>query len=277
MVEDDKSAQIWNKFLTSVSIFNIVLVLNYYYLNKNIMDNQKLLILILVFIFVIVCAIRSIWPRTDSYKLCYYNNLISIPTVGRILATFAEMSFVILIVIITNVILDDSSDGSKLFTVLKKYNYCLIPMIFCAQIFCWIGVTTIRPIFNAIEESLWAILGSSKLIIFSIIYYILTNRNSLSPKLNHIKFICPIIIISCLLYVLFMVKHDIPMYIKRHKEDKTKPLNFIDGLKNLSRCNKVSKSYNDWKEEIPWLTGYFTFAVWITIIILYWYDYYKTL
>ena len=274
---EDTSARSWNRFLTIVSIFNIILVINYYYLNKNIMDKSKLLILILVFIFVIVCAVRSIWPRTDSYKLCYYNNLISIPTVGRTLATFAEMSFVTLIVIITNTILNDSSNGSKMFSILKKYNYLLIPMIFCAQIFCWFGVITVRPILNAIEESLWAILGFSKCIIFSLIFYNLINRDNLSPKLNHIKFICPIIIVSCLLYVLFMVKHDVPMYIRRHKENKRKPLNFIDGLKNLSRCNKVSKSYTDWKEEIPWLTLYFTLAVWITIIILYWYDYYKSL
>lgn len=274
---EDTSAKWWNRFLTIVSIFNIILVINYYYLNKNIMDKNKLLILILVFIFVIVCAIRSIWPRTDSYKLCYYNNFISLPTVGRTLATIAEMSFVTLVVLITNIILNDSSDGGKTFTILKKYNYLLIPMIFSAQIFCWIGVTTIRPIFNAIEESLWAILGTSKLIIFSYLYYNLINRTNLSPKLNHIKFICPIIIIFSLCYVLFMVFHDVPMYIKRHKDKKNKPLTFIEGLKKLSKCDKVSKSYNDWKEEIPWLTLYFTFAVWATIIILYWLDYYKTL
>lgn len=274
---EDNTAKWWNRFLTVVSIFNIILVINYYYLNKNIMNNNKILILILVFLFVAVCAIRSIWPRTDSYKLCFYNNSISIPVVGRILATFAEMSFVTLLVIITNIILDDSTDGSILFSILKKYNYLLIPMIFCAQIFCWIGVTTIRPIFNAIEESLWAVLGSSKIIIFSLIYYNLINRTNLTPKINHIKFISPIIIVSCLFYVLFMVKHDIPMYIKRYRENKDEPLNFIDGIKELSRCNKISQSYSDWKEEIPWLTLYFTFAVWFVIIILYWLDYYKTL
>lgn len=274
---EDTSAKWWNRFLTIVSVFNIILVINYYYLNKNIMDKNKLFIFILVFIYVIVCAIRSIWPRTDSYKLCYYDTIISIPTIGRTLATIAEMSFVTLIVIITNIILNDSSDGSKIFTILKKYTYLLIPMIFCAQIFCWIGVTTNRPIFNATEESLWAVLGLSNLITFSYIYYNLINRNDLSPKLNHIKFICPIIIVSCLFYVLFMVLHDVPMYIKRHRDKTNKPLTFIEGIKKLSQCNKVSKSYNDWKEEIPWLTLYFTLAVWATIVILFWLDYYNTL
>jgi hypothetical protein len=30
-------------------------------------------------------------------------------------------------------------------------------------------------------------------------------------------------------------------------------------------CQIVTQRYEDWKDEMPWLTGYFTLAVWCSL------------
>ena len=39
-------------------------------------------------------------------------------------------------------------------------------------------------------------------------------------------------------------------------EYKNKSL--IDKIRDMSKCKKISKDINDWQDEIPWMTGYFT-------------------
>jgi hypothetical protein len=48
-----------------------------------------------------------------------------------------------------------------------------------------------------------------------------------------------------------------------------------NGIQELTYCKKVSSSYSDWKEDIPWLSLYFTFSVWASIIILKWVEKFK--
>lgn len=71
-----------------------------------------------------------------------------------------------------------------------------------------------------------------------------------------------------------MILIDVPMYLKRYNNgNKSNYLNIFNGFKTLLKYKK-SDSYNDWKDEFLWLSLYFTFGVWSTIFILFWYNNY---
>lgn len=274
-MNDDQKGELWNISLTFVSIINIIII-SYYYINYNVNMNQKhKFMTILVMIYVFVCAIRSIWPREEHGGLCFYNNLISSPLVGRTLATIAELSFALFLVILTNVFLTDSLNITKnnKITYLIKSNQILFPLIVLAQICCWIGVITKRAGWNAIEESLWSIFAIGKIMIYSVLIYIL-NSNKKNKKIKFLKILLPILIILYIIYALYMVCVDVPMYVNKSNKNN-KFYNFINGLKELSICRNITHSLKSWQGEIVWMSCYFTFAVWFCMSMLFIYHKYN--
>ena len=91
-------------------------------------------------------------------------------------------------------------------------------------------------------------------------------------KDKKVRDVCIPIIIGIIVYVTFMLSTDVPMYVKKSKEHNGKYLGLIQGLKELLKCKKVTQSYNEWKEEVPWLTAYFSFAVWFSQSLLFWFN-----
>lgn len=270
----------WNAYLSIVTIINVLIMGTFYIFNRNSFDRVLMVMFILVSIFVIVCGIRSIWPRSDGQKLCLYKNKISTPIVGRSLATVAEMAFALLIVIVTTIILFDlkkmNIGNRTTIESILNYNWILVILIAIAQICCWIGVITTNSIWNALEESIWTLFGTSKLIIYSYILYQLL-QSKRNPKTTHLINFIPFMMIFMLTYIWFMVTVDVPMYISRYNNSDGKYLSFFKGIKELSNCKVVSSSLKEWKQEIPWLSLYFSVAVWISISILFWYKHYRTL
>ena len=91
-----------------------------------------------------------------------------------------------------------------------------------------------------------------------------------------------------------MLFNDIPMYIKKwenkfntkyknfslknfEKDFKLKNRNFMKKIIDMNNCYKISNDYNEWEEEIPWLTGYFTLGVWSCIAMVIWFRKYTQL
>lgn len=262
----------WNNILTIISIVNIIILI-YFYVRKKQNEIQKTMYY-LSLIYTIVCAIRAIYPRCDSTSICLKDNFISTPFVGRSLATVAEISFGFLIVKIVDIILNDSiifSSSTNIENIIS-FNAITVSLTIISQVFCWIGITTKNPLYNAIEETLWTIFGLSKFLTF--IFMNSTLKESDDPKLIKIKNFYKFGSIFSILYVLFMIIVDVPMYYKRYINGNSNDyMTFSDGIKTLLKCKK-SDSYNDWKDEFLWLSLYFSFGVWSTIFILFWYDNY---
>ena len=40
----------------------------------------------------------------------------------------------------------------------------------------------------------------------------------------------------------------------------------------MFKCKKISKTNEDWDEEIPWMTGYFTVGSWLSIALVVWFQ-----
>lgn len=77
-----------------------------------------------------------------------------------------------------------------------------------------------------------------------------------------------------------MVTVDVPMYIRRWKEgwkvaEKTGKgmpvarMSSFEGGKDALRRRVVTKSWDVWREETVWLTGYFSSAVWLSLLLVH--------
>ena len=243
----------WWVFLTSLSFINIIL---WFLLNKQSLKNKKNtnLMVWLCFIYVIVCAYRSILPRADVQRMMLFDTWFSSVLLGRTAATIAELAFVAQWVIILKQL-------SKIYhnDLVKKISLLPLPLITVAEVFSWYGVTIGFNMAHAIEETLWGITFSLILLSFIV----------LMPKFDSsMKKIGSLIIVGCLAFGCVMFLVDVPMYYKRYLLDIEAGKSFPDlttGLSEITFKSIVSWEYGLWKDEIPWMTGYFTMAVYSSL------------
>jgi hypothetical protein len=261
---------IWWKIMFTISIINIIFIINYY---KNYCCNSEFhkKITLFTIIYVFVAAIRAFFPVIHIERICFIKNIISSPFVDRSIATIAEICFILLITSILKNIINNTTKSQNQILILTLLNYSII----CAQIFCWLGSLTQNYFFNVMEESTWTICFIIILIILFKLYIFASNNSN--AQNNFLKKTLPLIIIPLILYLLFMIINDVPLYFKRWKNNKNKYINIINGINKMLKCRKIDKSYKTWKDDYLWIFGYFSFAVWLSIYFVIWYTKYNKL
>eukprot|EP01084_Bolivina_argentea_P282077 482758_1 len=250
----------WWVFITIISIYNIYKLIHYW---KNWcmsqLNNFQKKMLYLSTIYVFVCAIRAIWPRKDVDRICFFDRGISTVFVGRSIATIAELCFVKQLSLVLKEIVD--LYGVKNVSI-YGYEY-YVSFISIAEICSWIGVATKCQIWNACEESIWMITAAHMTYTYYLLYF---NQNI--PK--KIKWSFLYFIFFGLLYVIFMCVIDIPMYVERYfyVDNPNEYLSLSDGIIDLMYCKYITHSFKIWWEDIPWMTGYFSVGVWLSLYLI---------
>ena len=267
--DGSKLVILWWIFITIISIFNISFI-SKYLLKYNLNLDQRN-VTILAFIYTVVCGLRSFYPKNDVKQNCLFKSFLSIPIFGRSIATIAEISFINLVVLIFKKIVDDYN--FKELILFKKILPNLIPVIVLAQIFCWSGCLTKNYLYNTAEETLWLVTFSIILLLMISLKTKVPFNNSKDEMIHKLLFLgIPIVTF----YLIFLISNDIPMYFRNWKENKKniRNSNFIENIKNFSKCSTISWSYKTWEKEIPWQTGYFTSGVWCAIGLALWFNKY---
>lgn len=208
--------------------------------------------------YVFGCAFRSFIPRADVQRITLFDTWFASVFLGRTVATIAELAFVVQWAIVLWFLSEQGR--SKVGTLISK---TIIPLIVIAEICSWYAVITTNYIGNFIEESLWA---------FTYILVAVALIALFESFKGALKYAIGIAVVFALLYVNFMVTVDVPMYGARYIADLTsqKPfLGFIEGLIDLNTRWHVTHDIAEWKSEIPWMSLYFSFAVWVSIGLCY--------
>jgi hypothetical protein len=139
----------------------------------------------------------------------------------------------------------------------------IIPLIVIAEGFSWYAILTTNYLGSVIEESLWTVAGILLLISFFALW----------PNVNNSKryFLLGMILYG-IGFVAFMVNIDVPMYWARWRVESlngAKYLSLFAGLEDtLSNC-KVNYQMSKWRQEIPWMTLYFSVTVWVSMAFAY--------
>jgi hypothetical protein len=231
--------------------------------------------------FTASCAVRSFWPRVDVERTCFFDSIMSTTLVGRSFAFCAEMCFAWqLSSVLARIGVDlqrasGSSGRSNGFALVRGVAAGVFPVLCVAQGCCWSGVLTKVQMWHALEESLWmlsvgAVALSCAFLSFKL--WQLPHEAGISDdtkwQLSDIKLLTHGFACCGLAFVCFMVRVDIPMYYHRYYEDEARGAIYftrMEGLLDAMVCHSIRRDLPTWREEIPWMSGYFSVCVWFSI------------
>jgi hypothetical protein len=214
--------------------------------------------LVLSAVYVAGCAYRSVFLVYDVPRICLTDSWLSSVLVGRSVATLAELCFVAQWALL----LRESSraTGSE---VGKVVSLVLVPLIAVAETCSWYSVLTTSNLGHVAEESLWGI--AAALLVASVVAILPRSTAAQRRLLGGWCF-------AGAAYVAFMFLVDVPMYFSRWLADEAGGRHYASiaqGLMDVSQHRVVSFRWEDWKNEVVWMSLYFSVAVWLSISLVH--------
>jgi hypothetical protein len=216
------------------------------------------ILLVLCAIYVLGCAFRSVFLVYDVPRICRIDSWLSSVMVGRSVATLAELSFVAQWALLLRE--QSRVAGSRVGVALSLV---LVPLIAIAETCSWYSVLTTSNIGHVAEESIWGLAAA----------LLVASLTALWPRCAPGR--RPLLAASCiagLVYVAYMFAVDVPMYWSRWLADEAvgRPyLTLAQGVRDVSGHWVVSHRWQDWKNEVVWMSLYFSVAVWISISLVH--------
>src|SRR5712672_1774578 len=217
--------------------------------------------LLLCAAYVFGCAFRSFLPRADVQRICLFDTWLSSVVVGRSVATVAEVCFAAQWAIILHQL--GTMTGAD--TTLNAA-WVIVPLILIAECFSWHAVLTTNYLGNAIENSIWAVA-------FAVVGI---GLGRLVPEFDGpVRAVLATAIIGIAGYLAFLMTIDVPMYLSRWRAevaDGGKLLRPLEGLRDVSTRWVVTHNFAEWKDEIAWMSLYFSAAVWASLALCVFYS-----
>lgn len=206
--------------------------------------------------YVFGCAFRSVLPRADVQRICLVDTWLSSVAVGRTVATVAEICFAAQWAIVLHQL--GTMTGAE---TTVNIAWIIVPLIVIAEAFSWYAVLTTHYLCNAIENSIWAV-------VFFLVGIALCR---LLPEFHgpvRWAFIAAIVGIAA--FLAFLMTIDVPMYLNRWRANLAAGgslLHPLEGLRDVSRRWVVTHDIAEWREEIAWMSLYFSMAVWSSLAL----------
>jgi hypothetical protein len=113
-----------------------------------------------------------------------------------------------------------------------------------------------------VENSLWGL--SAALVVAGMLM--------LAPRFTQLY---PAMLAWCIggaAYVAFIFFFDVPMYWSRWRADQASGRRYLrisQGAVDVWRRRVVSRRWDDWKDEVLWMSLYFSLGVWSSISLVY--------
>ena len=214
------------------------------------------LMLLLCAAYVFGCAFRSFLPRADVQRICLFDTWLSSVVVGRSVATVAEIAFVAQWAIILHQLGTMTGADTAL-----NVAWAIVPLILIAECFSWYAVLTTNYLGNAIENSIWAVA----------FFIVGIGLCRLLPEFDGpVRVVLVVAIVGIAGYLAFLMTVDVPMYLSRWRAevgDGSTLLSPLEGLRDVSTRWVVTHDLAEWKDEIAWMSLYFSAAVWASLAL----------
>jgi hypothetical protein len=214
------------------------------------------LMLLLCAAYVFGCAFRSFLPRADVQRICLFDTWLSSVVVGRSVATVAELCFAAQWAIILYQLGTITGADTTL-----NAAWAIVPLILIAEGFSWYAVLTTKYWGNAIENSIWAVA----------FFIVGIGLCRLLPEFDgEVRVVLAVAIIGIAGYLAFLMTIDVPMYLSRWRAkvaDGGRHLRPLEGLHDVSTRWIVTHDLAEWKDEIAWMSLYFSAAVWASLAL----------
>jgi hypothetical protein len=254
---------IWWIALLMVSSANILLWLLVHRRSRRVIVKRQggalrieLLMLLLCAAYVFGCAFRAVLPRADVQRICLFDTWLSSVFVGRSVATIAEICFVVQWAIVLRQLASVAQSNAAC-----RISLLVVPLILLAECCSWYAVITTSYLGNTLENSLWAL---TFLLIAAALLQMLHKFQGI------IRIAIGATVAGIAGYLAFLVIIDVPMYFERWQADVTSGkhlLGIIAGLHDVIARWVVTHEFAIWKEEIAWMSLYFSVAVWSSLAL----------
>jgi hypothetical protein len=214
------------------------------------------LMLLLCAAYVFGCAFRSVLPRADVQRICLFDTWLSSVTIGRTVATVAEVAFVAQWAMMLHLLGAMTGAGTAV-----NAAWIIVPLIAVAECFSWHAVLTRNYLWHAVENSLWAVA----------FFIIGVGLCRLLPEFDGlVRAILAVAIVGIAGYLAFLATIDVPMYLRRWRADAAagvRLLSPMQGLRDASVRRVVTHDLAEWKDEMAWMALYFSAAVWSSLAL----------
>jgi hypothetical protein len=252
----------WHRSLRAIAVLNVALwslsavaVTREHGLMHVGTDAAGYLQLLLSAGYVAGCAFRSVLPVIDIPRLVLIDSRLSSVLVGRSVATVAELCFAAqwALVLHRAAVLSHSPFA-------QAVSLAVVPLIMLAEGCAWYAVLTTEQRAHAAENSLWGLAAA----------LVVVGTWVIGP--HRLAALYTPIIGGGAAYVAFIFVYDVPMYWSRWLADQAnahKYLSIADGMIDVCSRWAVSYRWEDWRNEVPWMSLYFTFGVWSSIWLVY--------
>jgi hypothetical protein len=246
----------WHTLLRAIAVLNIALwTLGAIAVAR---AHASILQLLLSAVYVAGCAFRSILPVIDIPRLVLIDSRLSSVSIGRSVATVAELCFAAQWALLLHRIA--SLSGSPWG---QTVSFAVVPLIVIAEGCSWYAVLTTGQRAHAVENALWGL--SAALVVAATLLIGPQRLTALNVP----------VIAWCLggaAYVAFIYVYDVPMYWSRWRADQAREHRYLtlrEGMVDIRTRRAVSYRWEDWKDEVSWMSLYFTFGVWSSISLIY--------
>jgi hypothetical protein len=214
------------------------------------------LMLLLCAGYVFGCAFRSFLPRADVQRICLFDTWLSSVTIGRSVATVAEVCFAAQWAILLYWL--GTMTGAE---ATVNAAWVIVPLIVIAECFSWHAVLTRNFLGNAIENSIWAVT----------FLIIAAGLCRLLPEFHgEVRAALVVTVLGIAGYLAFLATIDVPMYLARWRHEVAngiRPISPMEGLRDASVRWTVTHDMSEWKDEIAWMSLYFSAAVWSSLAL----------
>ena len=211
--------------------------------------------LLLSGVYVGVCGFRSLFPRVDLERVCLWDTWLSTILLGRTAATIAELCFALQCALFLQRLADIAG-----MPVLAAAAQVVVPLVIAAEVVCWYAVLSLNHIGHAIEESLWAFL----MLLLSVAFG--------AAALVAAGLLRAMLIAGCLIYFAgagLTLAVDVRMYVRRWRlKAAGLYLTLATGLRDSRHRRHPTFAWDVWREEVPWMTLYFSIGVWTSLAMV---------
>jgi hypothetical protein len=259
--EPSTGVMLWWSAISAVSVANILAWLLIARKEDDDADperrRERRLQIILSAMFVFGCAFRSFLPRAEGQRICLVDSWWSSAILSRAVATVAELSLVAQWTLFLGQW--TKALGSRVGYAISR---ALLPLIAFAECCSWFTTLTTNFRGSVIEESTWAMTSSLMTLVLVALWW----RRSEVRR----PFVGAAIVLNAA-YIMFMSTVDVPMYAARVRADAATGKTFLtigQGVRDSASRRVVTRRWEDWSDEMPWMSLYFSAGVWISLSLI---------
>ena len=260
----------WWALMVSMSIFNVVLLVHTLRRKHAISGGGRRADAFLragAIVFTVVAAYRSIWPRVDVPRRCWFDTPLNWVFFGRLAATAAELVWAAQIALVQRRLA--AGVGKAHAAVAGRIAPALIVALAAIAECCsWTCLCTENRLFCVCEESLWTLLFAVACACVAALDA--EGRRAVwapdrpgGPSLWRVGYRgLAVFLFLCVLAQVAQVV----LYATRYAQDGLDDYHpFGVGFTMLFACAETTRSMAVWWPDALWMTGYFSCCVWSSI------------